>query len=163
MEDIVRAMTPDVYRYAYWLCRDRSVAEDLTQETFLRAWASLASLRDPGAVKAWLLQIARNEYLRRLQRRRPEVDESVALEDLSHAYEADYAGDMDVRHALGTLPVSLREPLVLQVLGGYTGAEIGTMIGVSEDAALTRIARAKLALRKLLQRPLTQARKRKAL
>lgn len=152
MQDIVRALSPDLYRFAYWLCRDRSVAEDLTQEAFLRAWANIDSLRDPSAIKAWLMQIIRNEHMRRFRKRRPDIDTDVELDALEHAYESDFLGEMEMREALAALPLALREPLVLQVLGGYTGSEIGAIVGVTEDAALTRVSRAKQALRKILRR-----------
>lgn len=51
-EALVHALHGDIYRYAYWLCRDPQVAEDLVQETFLRAWKSIDSLLDDKAAKA---------------------------------------------------------------------------------------------------------------
>jgi RNA polymerase sigma-70 factor (ECF subfamily) len=50
-EMLARAQTPGLYRYAYWLCRDRALAEDLVQETLLRAWRSLDSLREEAAAR----------------------------------------------------------------------------------------------------------------
>ncbi len=60
-EALVHALHGDIYRYAYWLCRDPQVAEDLVQETFLRAWKSIDSLLDDKAAKAWLITILRRE------------------------------------------------------------------------------------------------------
>ncbi len=51
-EALVRAWHKDLYRYAYWLCKDPHIAEDLVQETCLRAWRSLDSLADDNAAKA---------------------------------------------------------------------------------------------------------------
>lgn len=62
-EALVRAYHRDLYRYAYWLCKDCSIAEDLVQETCLRAWKSLDSLLDEKAAKAWLITILRREML----------------------------------------------------------------------------------------------------
>lgn len=56
-DSLVRALHADVYRFAYWLCGDKHIAEDITQETFLRAWKSLDSLKDDKAAKAWLITI----------------------------------------------------------------------------------------------------------
>ena len=53
-EALVKAFHADIYRYAYWLVKDRSVAEDVVQETFLRAWRSLDALNDEKAAKSWL-------------------------------------------------------------------------------------------------------------
>ena len=68
-ERTVRAFSADLYRYAYWLCRDRFVAEELVQEMFARAWKSWAELRDPGSVKPWLIAILRNERARMFARK----------------------------------------------------------------------------------------------
>lgn len=65
-EQLVQLYHADVYRYGYWLCKDPDIAQDLVQETFLRAWKSLDSLLDAGAAKAWLITIVRRENARRL-------------------------------------------------------------------------------------------------
>lgn len=64
-EQMVRAFGADLFRYAYWLCRDRFVAEDLVQDAFARAWKAWQQLREPDSVKAWLISILRNEHARR--------------------------------------------------------------------------------------------------
>lgn len=53
-ESLIAAVYQDVYRYAFWLCKNQPMAEDLVQETFLRAWRSLESLQNDKAAKAWL-------------------------------------------------------------------------------------------------------------
>ncbi|WP_280136463.1 sigma factor, partial [Aeromonas bivalvium] len=60
-EALVHALHGDIYRYAYWLCRDPHVAEDLVQETYLRAWRAIDSLVDDKAAKPWLITILRRE------------------------------------------------------------------------------------------------------
>jgi len=57
----------DVYRFSYWLCGDAADAEDITSETFLRAWTHRATIRTE-TMKAYLLLIARNLYLERLRK-----------------------------------------------------------------------------------------------
>jgi len=52
-EALVAEYYNDIFRYAYWLSKSRQVAEDITQETFLRAWRALDKLENPGAAKAW--------------------------------------------------------------------------------------------------------------
>lgn len=68
-EALVRAYHKDLFRYAYWLCKDKSVAEDLVQETCLRAWKALDSLQDEKAAKSWLITILRRENARRFERK----------------------------------------------------------------------------------------------
>ena len=52
---LVRGYSGDLFRYAYWLCGEEALAQDLVQESFLRAWRSLDSLRETAAAKAWPL------------------------------------------------------------------------------------------------------------
>ena len=79
-ETVVRAYANDVFRYLYWLCRDRSVAEDLSQETFTRAWSAWETQRDEKATKAWLFTIARNEHARLYEKKRLDIDPDVELD-----------------------------------------------------------------------------------
>ena len=69
-EALVKALHADLFRYAYWLTHDKQVAEDLVQETFLRAWRALDSLKDEKAAKSWLITILRRENARRFERKR---------------------------------------------------------------------------------------------
>jgi len=68
-EHLVNGYSTDIYRMAYWLCRDRMIAEDLAQETFLRAWRALDSLQDETKSRAWLITILRRENARRFDRK----------------------------------------------------------------------------------------------
>ncbi len=63
----------DMYRYAAWLSRDPSIAEDVVQEAMLRAWKSLHSLREDDAAKQWVLTIVRRENARYFERKRLET------------------------------------------------------------------------------------------
>src|SRR5690554_7964324 len=83
-EALVDELYQDVYRYAFWLTRNQSVAEDLVQETFLRAWRSFDSLQKDAAAKAWLFTILRRENARMYERYRPElvdIDDVAVAED----------------------------------------------------------------------------------
>ncbi len=149
-ESLVRAYSAELYRYAHWLCRDRFVAEDLIQEVFARAWQGWEGLRDDKAVKSWLYTILRNEHARLYERKRLDIDEMQDLNEIvdftgSGAYER-----FEMRDALEALPVPYREPLLLQVLGGFSCAEIAGTMNISEGAVMTRLTRARLALRKLI-------------
>lgn len=148
-EDAVRAHSSDLFRYAYWLCRDSGRAEDIVQEALTRAWKAWGDLKDRGAVKSWLFSIVRNEHLRGFERKSLDMDERDVDElDLPVDYRMDVA--IDVRRALGALPASLREPLLMQVLGGFSCAEIAKALGTTEGAIMTRLTRARQTLRKQL-------------
>ena len=150
-EMLARAQVPGLYRYAYWLCRDRALAEDLVQETLLRAWRSLDSLREEAAARRWLITILRNEFMREMGKRR----DTVAIDDLplpdTRASVGGADTDMfDVRRAMWKLTPEYREPLALQVMMGCTTQEIAEMLGLTQGTVLTRLHRARNQLRELL-------------
>lgn len=149
-EDIVRSHAADLYRYAFWLARDRLQAEDVVQEALLRGWRAFPRLRDPAAAKAWLFSIVRNEYYRSTAKT-PQYAEQVDLEDIARPDERTGLAELEMREALMALPASYAEPLALQVLGGFSCAEIAGMLGITEGAAMTRLTRARQALRRLIE------------
>src|SRR5579864_311376 len=77
---LFESMRADLLRFAHWLARDRATAEDIVQESLLRAWRSRDSLKDPGAARAWLLTIVRREHARLYERKRLEF---VTLEEIT--------------------------------------------------------------------------------
>jgi RNA polymerase sigma-70 factor, ECF subfamily len=146
---LCQALRPDLLRFAFWLSRDRALAEDVVQESMLRAWKAQDSLQDEKAAKPWLLTIIRREYARTFERKRlpmVDVEELIAKEEpmLAAAEEQDLS---DVRAAILKLPDEYREPLVLQVLMGYSTAEIARELDLSGPAVLTRLCRARRQLR----------------
>jgi RNA polymerase sigma-70 factor (ECF subfamily) len=145
-------LRPDLYRFAFWLARDRQVADDVVQEALLRAWRSRGSLAETAAVKPWLLTIIRREHARLFERKRfktVQVDELVGSESPELAAEEEQE-TMDVRRAIFALEDDYREPLVLQVLMGYTTDEIAAQLGLTQGAVLTRLFRARQKLRRQL-------------
>ena len=145
-------LRPDLFRFAFWLARDRQVAEDVVQEALLRAWRSRESVAETGAVKPWLITIVRREHARLYERKRLEtvqVDELVGSEspELAAAQQQEM---LDVRRAIFALEDDYREPLVLQVLMGYSTDEIAQQLGLTQGAVLTRLFRARHKLRKQL-------------
>ncbi len=149
-EALVNALGADLYRYAYWLCRDRARAKDLVQETFLRAWRSLDNLREEKSAKSWLITILRREHARGYERYTPEWQET-ELDEIA----ADGTSHMEVLHMrreLAALPEEYREPLLLQVLGGYNCDEIATMLNLSKSAVMTRLFRARQKMRASLSK-----------
>jgi len=149
-ETVVRAYANDVFRYLYWLCRDRSLAEDLAQETFARAWVAWETQRDPKALKGWLFTIARNEHARLYEKKRLDVDPEAELDALVSKSASDPGVAIDIRRAFAILPEAYREPLLLQVLAGLSSAEIAATMASTEEAVNMRLSRARKALRALL-------------
>ena len=148
-DSLVAVYYPDMFRYAAWLSRDTAIAEDVVQEALLRAWKSLDALRDDGAAKHWLLTIVRRENARHFERRRLET---VDIDNLSASQaallaEAPNEELADLREAIYRLEDDYREPLVLQVLMGYSTNEIAETMGLKQGAVLTRLHRARNKLK----------------
>lgn len=149
---IVESYADDLYRYAHWLSHDPDVAKDLVQETFLRAWKSIDRLENEKAAKSWLLTIVRRENARRFERKQPQYSD-VPTETLPAArVEYDTSTEAFVlRQALEKLPEDYREPLLLQVIQGYSQKEIASHLGISVAGAGTRLFRARQQLRRLVE------------
>lgn len=146
---IVAVFYMDMYRYAAWLSRDKSIAEDVVQEALLRAWKSLDALREDAAAKPWLLTIVRRENARYFERRRLEtvdIDNLTASQSAMLAEAPNEELD-DLRESIYGLDDDYREPLVLQVLMGYSTSEIAELMGLKQGAVLTRLHRARLKLK----------------
>jgi RNA polymerase sigma-70 factor (ECF subfamily) len=146
---LTRQLRPDLYRYAFWLARDRQLADDVVQEALLRAWKAWGELRDAKAAKSWLISIVRREHARTFERKR------LDLVDVAD-YEAQLSGPeenpdlQEMRRAIFGLEEEYREPLVLQVLMGYKAKEIGELLDMKSGAVLTRLHRARARLREAM-------------
>jgi RNA polymerase sigma-70 factor (ECF subfamily) len=151
---LCESLRPDLIRFAFWLSRDRALAEDVVQEAMLRAWKSFESLADEARAKQWLLTIVRREHARTWERKRLEVTSVDALVEAEAEVLAseDDAAVGEMREALFRLEDDYREPLVLQVMMGYTTDEIATQLGLTQGAVLTRLFRARRKLRAALGR-----------
>jgi RNA polymerase sigma-70 factor (ECF subfamily) len=151
---VVSVFHQDMFRYAAWLCRDPSIAEEVVQEALLRAWKSLDALREDNAAKPWLLTIVRRENARYFERKRLET---VDIDNLSPAQSAmlaerDDSEIDDLRQAIFRLEDDYREPLVLQVLMGHSTKDIAELMGLQQGAVLTRLHRARLKLKDVVER-----------
>lgn len=148
-DEVIGVFHTDLYRYAAWLSRDPGVAEVVVQETLLRAWKSLDSLREDEAAKQWLLTIARRENARYFEKKTPETLDVDALTPGQTAMVAEEHDPnlQDLREAIFRLQDDYREPLVLQVLMGYSTREIADFMGIKPGAVLTRLHRARLKLK----------------
>lgn len=150
---LVRGYSGDLFRYAYWLCGEEALAQDLVQESFLRAWRSLDSLRETSAAKAWLITILRREHARLYERKTPQlvdVDEVDVAEDREALTPEGAGEDALIRAAMLKLDVKYREPLLMQVLGGFSCEEIARELNISSAAVMTQLFRARQKLKAML-------------
>lgn len=150
---LVRATSSELYRFGYWLCGNEALAHDLVQETYLRAWRSMDDLRDSKAVKAWLITILRREHARLYERKGPtsfELIDELEIADVD-TQGPDQAGeDSLIRRAIGGLAAKYREPLLMQVLGGFSCEEIASQLKLTPAAVMTQLFRARQKLKAAL-------------
>ena len=144
---------PRVYAYVASLLRDRSAAEDVTAQTFERAYSKRSGYRARrGSMEAWLFGIARNAALDELRRRKHRASLENDPEDISAPSLDDHAElalrREAVRAAMTTLDAKERDLIALKFSGGLSNAEIARVLRLSETNAGTRLHRALTKLRK---------------
>ncbi len=149
-DGLVRACRPWLVGYCRRLCGDEEGAQDLAQETFCRAWASLSGLHDPAAFRAWLARIALNAH-RSHDRRHSAGELPYAPERLAALCPEAWPE----RHGLAEALARLEEPdrrLLLLVHGeGYSYTEAAQRLAISPQAARSRLHRARERARRELR------------
>jgi RNA polymerase sigma-70 factor (ECF subfamily) len=151
---LAQAYSTDLYRYAMWICGNDALAKDLVQETFLRAWKALDNLKDSKAAKSWLITILRREYARTFERKVPkftDVDTVVVPED-SELEPEDRTEIKLLREGIMKLAPKYREPLLMQVVLGYSCQEISETLDISKSAVMTQLFRAREQLKLQIQK-----------
>jgi RNA polymerase sigma-70 factor, ECF subfamily len=141
----------DVYRFVCFLSGDASLAEEITQETFVRAWVTPGQIR-VGTVKAYLFMIARNLYRAELKRgnRHVVLDESLPDPRSDPQLSVDSQSELqDVLKTLQTLPELDRAALLMHAQDRIPYAEIAAALGLSVGAIKVRICRARMKLNQL--------------
>ncbi|HEX2904769.1 MAG TPA: RNA polymerase sigma factor SigE [Jatrophihabitans sp.] len=157
-DEIVRTHADRVYRLAYRLSGNRADAEDLTQETFVRVFRSLADYT-PGTFEGWLHRITTNLFLD-MVRRRQKIRFDALAEDASERLASEEPGperayeqnnlDPEVQRALDVLPADFRAAVVLCDLEGLSYEEIALTLGVKVGTVRSRIHRGRVLLREAL-------------
>ena len=149
LETLYRRYVSDVHRFSYWLSGNTADADDLTSETFVRAWAGTGSIRVETA-KAYLLTIARNLYLKGLRRKRreteidPEMSDRGCTSDARVEAQSELASVMD---GLQELPEIDRAALLMRAEHEIPYEEIARALGIKPTAAKVKVHRARIFLR----------------
>jgi RNA polymerase sigma-70 factor, ECF subfamily len=156
-----------LYGYAFVLSRNKAEAEDLVQETCLRALRAMERLHADSNVKSWLFTILRNIWLNQLRQRRT-MPEMVELDsdgrttndppDTSKDQHATYVSELEseqVRAAIEQLPTEFREIIILREYEELSYQEIAAVLDCPAGTVMSRLARARSKLRELLPHVLT--------
>ena len=145
---LYRKYAPDVFRFALYLSGDRSQAEDITSETFVRAWTSAQKI-ELATVKGYLFTIARNLFLQGIRRttRHDQLDRDLADSQASPQVQAEQREELRaVLAGLQELPEIDRAALLMRSLDGLAYEEIARALDISLASVKVKIHRARLAL-----------------
>jgi RNA polymerase sigma-70 factor, ECF subfamily len=167
-EKLVLVHLNDLYRAALRLTAQATDAEDLVQETCLRAFKLLDQLKHPSAAKVWVFSILRSVFLRQAERM-PSRGALISLEDIeaslvtaSDALHDAYEGFLpmretllqEVREGILRLPLPYREAVILAHIGGFSYREIAHILAVPTGTVMSRLYRGRRMLRAYLgERP----------
>jgi RNA polymerase sigma-70 factor, ECF subfamily len=146
-------LIPNLRAFAVSLCGEVERADDLVQETLLKAWDHLESFEEGTNLRAWLFTILRNTYFSECRRMRREVADSDGskLADLSvHPGQQGHLDMQDFRRALNKLPPDQREALILIGAAGFSYEEAASISGCAVGTIKSRVNRARVKLTELL-------------
>lgn len=147
-----------MFRLAYSVVRDRSLAEDVTQDTMLKAWLALPTFRGDSSMRGWIMRIAHNTAISTIRSRRAFVTDPVDLPEepdvpqhsTEHRVEQSQVMD-DFEAALDTLDDLSRSVVVLREIEGLSYEEIAQMLSVPLPTVKTRLLRARRKLASALR------------
>ena len=150
-------MRPRLYRLAYAWCRDSHLADDLVQEALSKVMSTNSSLKEPRAMECWLMSILNNCWRDHLRTHKPYDD----IDEWSESLECPLPGPADqyaaqqlalqVRQAVGALPLAQRQVLTLVDIEDCSYAEVAAILGIPAGTVMSRLARARSALKESLQ------------
>jgi RNA polymerase sigma-70 factor (ECF subfamily) len=149
-EKFVSAQYPRIFRLLRCLAGSGETAQDLTQQTFARAWQALASYQGKASLATWLHKIAYHEFAHWFRARR----EHLPLEDAADMADLREARGLDsilVSRALARLPAEQQEPFLLYHVQEFSVAEVAEILDLPAGTVKSRLFTARQRLRELLQ------------
>ena len=160
-EDLALPLFDQLYNFAHWLAQDRAEAEDLVQETYLKALRGFGSFQAGTNFRAWMFRILRNSFLTS----KAGLKTMVAFDEEEHPGEAlspptpetvvlAQANREMLQQALEQLPVRFREILLLCEVEEMSYQEISETLAIPVGTVMSRLSRARKAMRTLLQQKL---------
>lgn len=156
-EQLVRTFQGDAWRLCFQLLRDETLADDVTQDAFVRVFRFLPRYRGDSKFSTWMFSVVRNcalDELRRAGRRRRMVEQVSATPPPPHR---DPATSIEVREMLGELPLELREPVVMIDMFGLSYAEVSEALRVPVGTIKSRVHRARETLARRLREDIEES------
>jgi RNA polymerase sigma-70 factor, ECF subfamily len=158
-EALAMPLLAPLYNFAHWLTRDRVEAEDLVQETYLKALKGFSSFHPGTNFRAWMYRILRNTFLTS----RTGLKQTVSFDDEESAVQEPaapdnpesllfaHADEQELRRALDQLPVAHREIILLCDVEEMSYKQISELVGIPIGTVMSRLSRARQAMRNLLR------------
>jgi RNA polymerase sigma-70 factor (ECF subfamily) len=162
-EELAMPLFDQLYNFAHWLTQDRSEAEDLVQETYVKALKGFASFQPDTNFRAWIYRILRNTFLTSrtglkasttVRLDEEDVQEIPASSGTPESIFFDRVQEQTLRSGLEELPLRFREILLLCELEEMSYQEISEALSIPIGTVMSRLSRARKALREILQRKL---------
>jgi len=156
MDAVYRAHAQTVYKFLLAQCHDPDLAEELTQETFFRAMRTMKNYDGTCKLSVWLCQIAKHLWYQWLDKRsrwqQAELTDEVPGQQSPEKSTLLYMEKTELYQAIHMLPEPMRELVHLRLTGEFTFAEIGRILGKSENWARTTFYRAKQKIMEEMER-----------
>lgn len=162
--DLIAAI-PSLRAFAVSICGNPDRADDLVQETLVKAWGSLGSFAEGTNLTAWLFTILRNIYYSEFRKRRreaPDPDGAIAARLVAPESQNAHMDFLDFREALQKLPLDQREALILVAAQGMSYEEAAEICGCAAGTMKSRVNRARNRLSELMSMPQSPAESREA-
>ena len=155
-EDIYRECSPRILSFLYKLCKDFSLAEELTQETFLQAFKSFYKFKGNCEISTWLTAIAKHTFYHYLRKNKLGND-AISIDYLTDTYCSNTLGDPEdelkkkmVTEAIGNIvndiPEKYRDVVILRIYGEMPFSQVAEVLGITESSAKVIFFRAKKML-----------------
>ena len=156
-EDLAMPLFPSLYGYARWLTGEPHEAEDLVQETYLKALRGFGSFREGTNFRAWMFRILRNTFLtsraglKTMEPLDDELVEEIAEEGTPETHFLNRANGEALQQAIGALPLPFREVLLLSDVENMSYKEIGEALAIPIGTVTSRLMRARRRVRTALK------------
>jgi RNA polymerase sigma-70 factor (ECF subfamily) len=156
MEEIYRRFKTGLFNLAYRYSYDRSTAEDLLQEIFIKVFSNMDNVKNPDTFAGWIFRIGLNTCYSHLRSRRTEMEKGVPLEHIEGTVQGaaaeNPAGDArkSLDDGIAVLPNKLREIFLLHDVQGFKHEEIARMLGLSVGTSKSQLFKARLRMRAFL-------------
>lgn len=152
-EQCIESCADSMYRVAFRLTGDSTLATDLVQETSLAAWKNLDSLRDPQRMRSWIFSILRNQYskLVRHEKRNPTAIEAIEEIPKNESHDREELRQT-VQLSVSQLEEKHRMPLLLVSMEGFSVDEAAEILQIPRGTVLSQLSRARDKLKLILKR-----------